>query len=154
MIEIDFHKNLDFREFEIKEYILLSLQRSFESLKVNEEDFYISIFLTNDADMKQLNKKFRNINKSTNVLSFIQDEKICLSDSKHIVILGDIVISLEKIKSEAKIFEKKFSDHLMHMCVHGFLHLFGYNHEKSNEAQIMQRKEITILRKLSIPSPY
>ena len=42
----------------------------------------------------------------------------------------------------------------MHMCVHGFLHLFGYNHEKSNEAQIMQRKEITILRKLSIPSPY
>ena len=75
MIEIDFHKNLDFREFEIKEYILLSLQRSFESLKVNEEDFYISIFLTNDADMKQLNKKFRNINKSTNVLSFIQDEK-------------------------------------------------------------------------------
>ena len=77
-----------------------------------------------------------------------------MSDSKHIVILGDIVISLEKIKSEAKIFEKKFSDHLMHMCVHGFLHLFGYNHEKSNEAQIMQRKEITILRKLSIPSPY
>ena len=50
-------------------------------------------------------------------------KKICLSDSKHIVILGDIVISLEKIKSEAKIFEKKFSDHLMHMCVHGFLHL-------------------------------
>ena len=98
--------------------------------------------------------KFRKINKPTNVLSFFQDKKFCLSGSKQITLLGDIVISIEKIRSEAKGLGKKFSDHFIHICIHGLLHLFGYNHKKKSEAKIMQEKEISILKQLSIPSPY
>ncbi len=154
MIEIDFHKKLDYEEIEIKNYIRCSVQKCFETLKKDQEDYYVSIFLTNNYDMKKLNNKFRKINKPTNVLSFTQDEKFLLSESKHVLLLGDIVISLEKISSEAKDLGKKFSDHFMHICIHGLLHLFGYNHKKKSEAKIMQDKEISILKQLSIPSPY
>ncbi len=154
MIEIDFHKNLFYREMEIKKFIFNSLKKSFETLKKNQDDYYLSIFVTNNDDIKELNNKFRKVNKSTNVLSFKQDKKFCINENKNVVLLGDIVISLEKIISESKEHGKKFSDHLMHMCVHGLLHLFGYNHTKDCEAIIMQSKEIAILKKLSIPSPY
>jgi len=154
MIEIDFHKKLNYEEIEINEYILSSIKKCFETLKKNQEDYYVSIFLTNNYDIKKLNNKFRKINKPTNVLSFIQDEKLRLMGSKHVILLGDIVISLEKISSEAKDLGKKFSDHFMHICIHGLLHLFGYNHKKESEAKIMQEKEISILKQLSIPSPY
>ena len=154
MIEIDFHKKLNYEEIEINEYILSSIKKCFETLKKNQEDYYVSIFLTNNYDIKKLNNKFRKINKPTNVLSFIQDEKLRLMGSKHVILLGDIVISLEKISSEAKDLGKKFSDHFMHICIHGLLHLFGYNHKKESEAKIMQDKEISILKQLSIPSPY
>ena len=154
MVEIDFHKKLKSEEMEIKDYIFSSVKKCFEALKKNQEDYYLSIFLTNNYDIKKLNNKFRKINKPTNVLSFVQDKKFCLDGSKRIILLGDIVISLEKIRSEAKDLEKKFSDHFIHICIHGLLHLFGYNHKKDSEAKIMQEKEISILKELSIPSPY
>ena len=154
MIEIDFHKKLNSEEIEIKNYIFRSAKKCFEILKKNQEDYYLSIFLTNNSDIKKLNNKFRKINKPTNVLSFAQDEKFCLSGSKQVILLGDIVISLEKIKSEAKYQKKKFSDHFIHICIHGLLHLFGYTHKKESEAKIMQEKEIFILKQLSISSPY
>ena len=154
MIEIDFHKKLNSEETEIKKYIFSSVKKCFEILKKNQEDYYVSIFLTNNYDIKKLNNKFRKINKPTNVLSFIQDEKFCLKGAKQVILLGDIVISLEKIRSEAKDLGKKFSDHFIHICIHGLLHLFGYNHKEEFEAKIMQEKEIFILKQLSIPSPY
>ena len=154
MIAIDFNKKLKSEEIEIKNYIFSSVKKSFETLKKNQEDYYLSIFLTNNDDIKKLNSKYRKINKPTNVLSFVQDRKFFLGGSKQVILLGDIVISLEKIRSEAKVLGKKFSDHFTHMCIHGLLHLFGYNHKKESEAKIMQEKEISILKKLSIPSPY
>lgn len=154
MIAIDFNKKLKSEEIEIKNYIFSSVKKSFETLKKNQEDYYLSIFLTNNYDIKKLNSKFRKINKATNVLSFVQDKKFFIGRSKQVILLGDIVISLEKIRSEAKVLGKKFSDHFTHMCIHGLLHLFGYNHKKESEAKIMQEKEISILKKLSIPSPY
>ena len=154
MIAIDFNKKLKSEEIEIKNYIFSSVKKCFEILKKNQEDYYLSIFLTNNYDIKKLNSKFRNINKPTNVLSFVQDKKFFLGASKQVILLGDIVISLEKIRSEAKDLRKNFSDHFIHMCIHGLLHLFGYNHKKESEAKIMQEKEISILKQLSIPSPY
>ena len=107
MIEIDFHKKLNVEEIEIKNYIFRSAKKCFETLKKIQEDYYVSILLTNNSDIKKLNNKFRKINKPTIVLSFVQDEKFCLSGSKQVILLGDIVISLEKIKSEAKYQKKK-----------------------------------------------
>ena len=78
MIEIDFNKKLKSEEIEIKNYIFSSVKKCFETLKKNQEDYYLSIFLTNNYDIKKLNNKFRKINKPTNVLSFVQDKKFCL----------------------------------------------------------------------------
>ena len=63
MIEIDFHKNLFYREMEIKKFIFNSLKKSFETLKKNQDDYYLSIFVTNNDDIKELNNKFRKVNK-------------------------------------------------------------------------------------------
>ena len=141
MIEIDFHKKLNLEEIELKNYIFSSIKRSFEILKKNQEDYYVSIFLTDNSDIKKLNNKFRKVNKPTNVLSFVQNEKFCLNGSKQVIMLGDIVISLEKIKSEAKYLGKKFSDHFIHMCIHGLLHLFGYNHKKNLKQKLCRKKK-------------
>ena len=70
------------------------------------------------------------------------------------VILGDIVVSIEKIMSESLEQEKTFKEHLTHMLLHGLLHLTGHSHENQKKALIMEKKEILMLSKLSIPSPY
>ena len=69
-------------------------------------------------------------------------------------ILGDIVLSLEKIKIESIELNKPFNNHLTHILIHGLLHLLGYNHQNDKEAEIMERFETNILSKLSIPAPY
>ena len=70
------------------------------------------------------------------------------------IILGDIVVSLERVKSESIIQSKKFKDHLSHLILHSFMHLLGYKHGNIESARIMEKKEISILSKLYISNPY
>lgn len=154
MIEVEFKKNLKFEESEIRRIVVETIRIALRTLKVNERDYYLSIYFTDNYGIRKLNYKYRKKNKSTNVLSFTQNQKICLSNNKDIVMLGDIVISLEKVNVEAKTLEKDFKDHLKHMCIHGLLHLFGYDHTKLKNAKLMENKEDLILEKLSIESPY
>ena len=77
-----------------------------------------------------------------------------LNTKKQKVILGDIVISLEKVLEESSIENKNFANHLTHMTVHSVLHLFGFTHEKQKDFNIMKNKEVSVLTKLQISSPY
>ena len=154
MIEVDFKKNLKFEESEITTIVVKTIKVALKTLKINERDYYLSVYFTNNYGIRKLNNKYRKKNKSTNVLSFTQNQKISLSNNKDIVMLGDIVISLEKVNVEAKALKKDFKDHLKYMCIHGLLHLFGYDHIKLNDAKIMENKEDLILEKLAIKSPY
>lgn len=70
------------------------------------------------------------------------------------MMLGDIVISLETTAREATLENKTFEDHLSHLVVHGFLHLFGYDHETDEEANQMESLETRILNELGIDDPY
>ena len=70
------------------------------------------------------------------------------------VFLGDIIFSIETILSEAKINNISLIDHLIHLFIHGLLHLLGYDHKIEDEARDMENLEITILEQLSIPNPY
>ena len=72
-----------------------------------------------------------------------------LKKAKDHLILGDIVISIEKIISEAEQQKKIFWDHLSHMLIHSILHLLGYDHENKNDAIMMENKERDIFTKLS-----
>ena len=112
----------------------------------------ISVMFSTDKKVMQLNKQFRNINKPTNVLSFpsLTNSKTKFKE----VFLGDIIFSIETILSEAKINNISIIDHLIHLFIHGLLHLLGYDHETEDEARDMENLEITILEQLSIPNPY
>ena len=119
----------------------------------NDFDYEVSILLTDNKKIKDLNHKYRNIRKETNVLAFPQKtSQKSLNEKNHL--LGDIVISLEKIKKEAKIQSKEFHEHFVHILLHGLLHLLGYDHMKKNDANEMESKEIKILSKLLIKNPY
>jgi len=118
----------------------------------------VSIMLAGDKELKELNNKFLNKNKPTNVLSFpaqkfLPGEINSFHSSKRLT-LGDIALSLETIKKEAKEQKKTLREHLSHMVIHATLHLLGYDHEKKGEAEIMEALEIRTLSNLGIANPY
>jgi len=116
------------------------------------EDAELSLVLAGDKTLKSLNKEWREIDKPTNVLSF-PGKDIAVGETADIM-LGDIVISLETTVREAALENKTFEDHLSHLVVHGFLHLFGYDHETDEEASQMESLETKILNELGIEDPY
>ena len=113
-------------------------------------DCVINLRLLNDKEMKKLNMQFRQKDKTTNVLSFPNDD-ISVKQTKNI---GDIAISVEYVKAEAKKEGKTFDDHIIHMLAHGVYHILGYDHENNENAVIMENKEIQILKKINISNPY
>ena len=84
-----------FKTLKVKNFVKNSIDLILEMLNNNKEDVYISVFLTNNDKIKEINLKYRNINKATNVLSFPQNENRMFNNLKNYYILGDIVISLE-----------------------------------------------------------
>ena len=113
-------------------------------------DCVINLRLLNDKEMKKLNMQFRQKDKTTNVLSFPNDD-ISVKQTKNI---GDIAISVEYVKAEAKKEGKTFDDHIIHMLAHGVYHILGYDHENNKNAVIMENKEIQTLKKINISNPY
>lgn len=117
------------------------------------EQAEISVLLTDDPAVQELNKTYRGMDKPTNVLSFaaLDDEEEPIVDP---MLLGDIVVAFETTKREAE--EQKIStkDHLFHLIVHGVLHLIGYDHIEDDEAAEMEALEIKILAENGLENPY
>ncbi len=116
----------------------------------------ISVTFTNDKNIQKLNKQFRNIDKSTNVLSFPLYEKEFFNIIKFedYIVLGDIVLSFETIEKEALEQNKIFRNHLIHLIIHSLLHLFGYDHIEEKDMEEMEGIEIEVLKKFEIENPY
>lgn len=114
---------------------------------------YISIILTTPKHIKEINNKYRNIDMETDVLSFPMFEKNEINSLKNLnyeEALGDIVISIEKVKNQAEEYAHSFERELSYMVVHGFYHLMGEDHIKEEEKIKMREKEEKVLRKLNI----
>tara|TARA_B100001057_G_scaffold461666_1_gene513902 strand:+ start:3263 stop:3709 length:447 start_codon:yes stop_codon:yes gene_type:complete len=110
----------------------------------------VNLKFISDEEMIKLNMRYRNKNKSTNVLSFINEDI-----SKPLTgILGDIAISIDYVKSEALELNKNFDEHIIHMFVHGVYHILGFDHQNEVMAYSMESKEIDILKKFNIKNPY
>ena len=115
-----------------------------------QEDSIVNLKITDTDEITHLNNIYRDKNKSTNVLSFINDDV-----SKDITNnLGDISICYEYVEKEAKDEGKNLNDHLIHMLVHGLYHILGYDHENNESASVMEAKEINKLKELNIKNPY
>jgi probable rRNA maturation factor len=111
----------------------------------------VSLVFTDDARMRPLNRDWRGKDKPTNVLSFPGGE-----GRKGVFgpILGDIVLAGETVAAEATQMGIAFRDHTTHLIIHGFLHLFGFDHNHDDEAELMEGRETAILRGLGIADPY
>ena len=128
------------------------LQATLQELGFDKIDSELSLVFTNDADIREINGKWRHIDKPTNVLSF---PAFALQPGQEPgEILGDIVIARETVEREAAEEDKSFDDHLSHLVVHGLLHLMGYDHQNDDEAEQMEALERKILASLGISDPY
>ncbi|MDR2098880.1 MAG: apolipoprotein N-acyltransferase [Rickettsiales bacterium] len=105
----------------------------------------ISVLLTDDAGIRRLNKKWRAVDKATNVLSFETGDK---------TMMGDIAMSIDTLSREAEENGKSLEEHYTHLLVHGVLHLLGYDHAEDGEAAKMERLEVMVLKRLGIGNPY
>lgn len=110
-------------------------------------DAHLVIRLSDDAEVRALNAQYRAKDKATNVLSFPAPEWA----APH---LGDVILAYETCAAEAEQQKKSFSDHCIHLMVHGVLHLVGYDHETPDEAEEMETLERRILAQFEIQDPY
>jgi probable rRNA maturation factor len=114
----------------------------------------LSVILTSNRAIRALNRRWRGRNKATNVLSFPTPARMRGAPRHAPRHLGDVVIAYETVAAEARAERKPFDHHLVHLAVHGFLHLLGYDHESHPEAEAMERRERRILARLGVPDPY
>lgn len=112
----------------------------------------LSLVFTDDEAIREINAEWRDKDKATNVLSF--PAYPLEPGGMPGPMLGDIVVARETVEREALDLEKSFEDHLTHLLVHGFLHLFGYDHLDTEEAEEMEGLETRILAKLGLSDPY
>ena len=139
-----------------EEIIKKVVQQCFKEENMEDSKLYISITLTTPEHIHEINKQYRNVDRATDVLSFPMfekdelDEKIKNNDFEHEDVLGDIVISIEKVEEQAKEYGHSFEREFAYMLVHGFYHLMGYDHIEDDDKVVMRKKEEIVLNKLGI----
>lgn len=122
------------------EFFMKIAEAVFKHLDMEENNYEISLLITNDETIHQLNKEYRQKDKPTDVLSFPMEDDI---------MLGDIVISLDTTKNQAQERDIGLEREIAFLFIHGLLHLLGYDHETSveDEKEMFALQE-EILKKL------
>lgn len=118
----------------------------------------ISIRLSDDAEVRQLNARYRDKDRPTNVLSFPMVQCDLLEAMSNgddgEVLLGDIVLADGVVRAESAVKQISLEDHAAHLIVHGVLHLLGFDHEGEGEAEHMEAMERAALARIGIADPY
>jgi probable rRNA maturation factor len=127
-----------------------------ENIKIGCE---INILISDDASIRRINREFRSIDLSTDVLSFpmvhMQNGKILSTEGDYdldegLLLLGDIVISIETAGAQARQYEHSLERELAFLASHGMFHLLGYDHMKKDEEPIMLSKQEAVLDKMGL----
>jgi probable rRNA maturation factor len=116
------------------------LKKIFRQIKTRER---MQIILTNQQMIQEMNKQYRNIDKATDVLSFVNDDEM---DSS----LGDVFISVEQAKLQAEDYGHSFEREMGFLAVHGYLHLKGFDHHTDEEEKIMNIEQERILKQAKL----
>ena len=122
---------------------------------IDKINLYINVILTNPENIRKANKQYRNIDKETDVLSFPMFEKdeieyIKCNGNEVQEVLGDIIISIDRVEEQAKEYGHSFEREFAYMLIHGFYHLMGYDHMTEDEKNEMRKKEEEVLERLQI----
>ena len=143
-------EELSFAE-EIEKNVRLAAEKTAELYGVPTAE--VSITLTNNAYIHELNRQYRNIDRPTDVLSFALNEGVEpeVKDGPEINVLGDIIISVERAEEQAADYGHSLRREMAFLTVHGMLHLLGYDHMEEAERAEMQREEKYVMEQLGIP---
>ena len=153
MIEVNYNaiSELPNEEKLIKEVVSRVLE---EEKVLPEVDVYIT--LTNNEEIHKINKEYRDVDRPTDVLSFPMYERDEIAGLKNDTddeiekILGDIIVSIEKVREQADEYGHSFERELAYLVTHGMLHLLGYDHMIEEEKAVMRKREEEILETLNI----
>ena len=132
------------------------LKECYEVENLVNSKLIVTVTFTTPENIRKINNKYRNIDRATDVLSFPMfekdelDKKIKEQDFICEDVLGDIIISVEKVEEQAKEYGHSFERELSYMVVHGFYHLMGYDHIEEKDKVIMIPKEEKVLNRLGI----
>jgi probable rRNA maturation factor len=132
-----------------------------------DNNFEVSILASDDVEIRELNKNFRRIDSSTNIISWPEHETQ-LNQPGHIPdlvdklksgfeglnFLGNLAISFDRCSIEAEEKNIHFEDHVLHLLLHGCLHLIGFDHQNELDANLMEDIEIRLLSGVGIKNPY
>jgi probable rRNA maturation factor len=132
-------------------------ESAFPQLSSAERPVELSVRLAGDAEVRELNAKWRGKDKATNVLSFPlanADELDAANVSERQLLLGDIILARGVCEAEALEKGVSVQEHATHLLVHGTLHLLGYDHQDDAAADEMESREIRALARLGISDPY
>ena len=152
----DWRTAIDDPEAVCRRVVQAALQRgtALDWLRAGE----VSILLADDAETRRLNARYRGRDRPTNVLSFpiidLDQGKSMGAPPPGRALLGDIVLSIDRLRAEAVVLDKPLLDHFGHLLTHGVLHLLGYDHQGADQAATMERLEDMIVRNLGLAAPY
>jgi len=118
---------------------LIALALRLESRRAGE----IGVRLTGDAELRELNRRWRSIDRATDVISFAYEED--RPDAKRRPVTGDLVLSLDRARAQAKRFRVSEGAELARLVVHGTLHLAGHDHARAAERGVMRARENAVL---------
>lgn len=119
-----------------------------ESLKVEglDDNYEVSISFVDNAEIKELNRQYRNVDSDTDVLSFPMEDEFSFSTP----LLGDIIISIEKAEEQSKDYGHSLTREIAYLTCHSMFHLLGYDHMNEEEKVEMRNKEKQVMRNLKI----
>lgn len=148
MVEVYFDNRQDFME--ITEQNINSIENAIsKTIEIEEAvgDFEVSVSFVTNEEIRQLNKIYRNVDSETDVLSFPMDDD---EDIEGIIMLGDVILSTEKIIEQAHEFGHSTEREMIYLTVHSMLHLLGYDHMEEHEKEEMRNMEKEVMKKLQL----
>ena len=120
----------------------------YEGIKNNTE---VSVTFADDESIRKLNAEYRNLDRPTDVLSFPIEDDVEAADESQVLMLGDIVISLERAAAQAEEYGHSFKREVAFLCAHSMLHLLGYDHELGEEQDVdMRRRQREIMKLMGL----
>ncbi len=149
VISVDISKEIeeyeDINLEEVEAFVVDIVKKEYvDTVKEDESEVYLSLLLTDNEEIKEINKSYRKKNEPTDVISFAYHET---DDDIEMDVLGDIVVSLEKVEEQAKEYGHSFERELFYVITHGVLHLLGYDHINEEDKKVMREKEEDILER-------
>lgn len=138
-----------YKELAPKKYVLEYLNKVLSELKLSDVEFSVSFI--NEVNMKRMNRQFRDIDDSTDILSFAAEDDDgfgFISAGRRKRVLGDMLICPEVLQRNARTFKVTENEELRRLLIHGVLHLSGENHQTNDPSEPMLVKQEKILSKL------